>query len=487
MFFFWSQNHENLKFVDVSNSQQLIKMPNFSSMPNLERLNIGGCTSLHKLHSYIDAISHMKFIKELCLNETGIKEVPSSIGYLTSLEILDFSRCWKFQKLPDIFANMKRLRMLFMRGTKIKELPSSIGYLESLEIIDVCECSKFEKFPEIQGNMKCLKELCLERTIIKELPSSIGCLESLETISLRECSKFERFPEILVNMKCLSDLYMENTAIKELPNNIGCLEALTELVISGTDIKELPYSIAHLTRLQILGLEDCKYLKSLPSSICGLKSLIEFYVSNCSNLDLEGYWEIIEELEHLKILFLGGMPAITEVPSSIGHLKDLQYLGLRNCENLVTFPNSIGNMTCLQSLCLENCPKLQKLPDSLRSLRCCLLTLDLNGCNLMEGEIPSDLWCLSSLKFLNVSGNHIRSIPIAIIQLSKLKYLHMNHCPMLEEIPELPSSLRVIQAHDCLCLKALSADPTADMLWSSLLNSFKLYIEVLLSEFYFHT
>ena len=110
--FFLSQNHEKLKFVDVSNSQQLIKMPNFSTMPNLERLNIGGCTSLHKLHSYIGAISHMKFIKELCLNETGIKEVPSSIGYLTSLEILNFSRCWILKKLPDIFANMKRLRKL---------------------------------------------------------------------------------------------------------------------------------------------------------------------------------------------------------------------------------------------------------------------------------------------------------------------------------------------------------------------------------------
>ena len=92
-FLFLLQIHEKLKFVDVSNSQQLIKMPNFSSMPNLERLNIGGCTSLHKLHSSIGACPYMKFIKELRFNGTGIKEVPSSIEYSTSLEILDFSRC----------------------------------------------------------------------------------------------------------------------------------------------------------------------------------------------------------------------------------------------------------------------------------------------------------------------------------------------------------------------------------------------------------
>ena len=66
-----------MKFVDVSNSRQLIKMPNFSSMPNLERLNIEGCTSLRKLHSSIGAFPEMKFLKELLLNRIGI-EIPES-------------------------------------------------------------------------------------------------------------------------------------------------------------------------------------------------------------------------------------------------------------------------------------------------------------------------------------------------------------------------------------------------------------------------
>ena len=69
----------------------------------------------------------------------------------------------------------------------------------------------------------------------------------------------------------------------------------------------------------------------------------------------------------------------------------------------------------------------------------------------MEGAIPSDLWCMSSLTDLDVSGNHIRCIPTGNIQLSKLESLYMNHCPMLEEIPKLLSNLRVIEAHDCPC------------------------------------
>ena len=121
------------------------------------------------------------------------------------------------------------------------------------------------------------------------------------------------------------------------------------------------------------------------------------------------------------------------------------------------------------------------LPNSLKSLQFCLKTLDLAGCNLMEGAIPSDLWCLSSLIKLNLSENNISSIPTGIIQLSQLRYLYMNRCPMLEEIPELPSSQIRIQAHGCPRLKTLSSSrphPTKDLLWFSLLNSFELYVQV---------
>ena len=159
---------------------------------------------------------------------------------------------------------------------------------------------------------------------------------------------------------------------------------------------------------------------------------------------------------------------IIELSSPTDRLKSLHWLELSNCENLETLPNNIGNLRCLCTLFVCNCSKLQKLPGSLRSLGCCLKELDLGGCNLEKGAIPSDLWCLSSLEFLDVSQNNICCIPIGIIQLSKLRNLFMNHCPKLEEIPELPSSLTMIGAHGCPRLETLSS-PT-HLLWSSLLN-----------------
>ena len=431
-------------------------------MPRLEELNLEGCISFCELHSSIGTFSGMQFLKRLNFRESGIRELPSSIGSLIFLEGLDLSKCRKFEKFPDmIFVNMGRLRWLMLSESGIKELPSSFGHLESLQGLNLRDCSNFKKFPEIQGNMKHLEYLSLERTAIRGLPTSIGCLEALKYLYLNGCSNFERFPEFQKNMENLKDISLENTAIKELP-----------------------HSIRHLTRIKQLSLDNCKNLRSLPGHICKMEALKEISVKGCSNL--ECFEEIIEDMEHLERLYLCDV-VITKLPSSIEHLKGLTRLELNNCENLETLPNSIGNLTRLHDLRVHNCPRLQKLPYSLRSLQCCLKQLNLSGCNLMEGEIPSDLWCLSSLIYLDVSGKHIRRIPTSIIQLSKLESLFMNHCPMLEEIPELPSSLRVIQAHHCPCLKALSPGPTADILWSSLLNFFKLYIEVLLSEFYFYT
>ena len=94
---------------------------------------------------------------------------------------------------------------------------------------------------------------------------------------------------------------------------------------------------------------------------------------------------------------------IIELSSPTDRLKSLHWLELSNCENLETLPNNIGNLRCLCTLFVCNCSKLQKLPGNLRSLGCCLKELDLGGCNLEKGAIPSALWCLSSLEFLDVS------------------------------------------------------------------------------------
>ena len=126
----------------------------------MEKLNLEGCISFCELHSSIGTFSGKRFLKELNFRESGIRELPSSIGSLIFLETLDLSKCWKFEKFPDmIFVNMGRLRQLKLSESGIKELPNSFGHLESLQDLSLRFFSNFKKFPEIQDNMKHLKYL----------------------------------------------------------------------------------------------------------------------------------------------------------------------------------------------------------------------------------------------------------------------------------------------------------------------------------------
>ena len=93
---------------------------------------------------------------------------------------------------------------------------------------------------------------------------------------------------------------------------------------------------------------------------------------------------------------------------------------------------------------------------------CFLFELILSDCNLMEGSIPTDIGCLYTLEILNLSGNHMVTIPSGITQLRQLQFLHISHCKMLREIPEIPSSLEYIDAHDSTELLS-----TPSLLWSS--------------------
>lgn len=136
---------------------------------------------------------------------------------------------------------------------------------------------------------------------------------------------------------------------------------------------------------------------------------------------------------------------------------------------LVTLPDSIYKLRSLRLLRLCGCSNLEKFPKNLEGF-CSLDQLDLSHSNLMEGSIPTEIWDLYSLEILNLSWNPMVSIPSGISQLCKLCYLDISHCNMLQEIPELPSSLREIDAHYCTKLEMLSSP--SSLLWSSLLKWF---------------
>ena len=394
---------ENLKVMDLSRSPYLVECPDLSGSPFLMTLNLDGCTSLREVHP---SIARLKNLKMLNLgNCRMIHHFPRITG-LEKLELLNLSGCSSLVKFPDIESNMECLLKLDLEATAIVELPSSVGYLRGLELLSMKDCKNLEI-----------------------LPGRICALESLRTLILSGCSKLGRFPEI-----------------KEV------MEHLEKLLLDGTSIRELPCSILNLKGLELLNLRKCKHLRSLPSSICALKSLETLIVSGCPRLNI-----LPEDLGMLKCLrrLQADGTAITKPPVSLVHLTNLEELTFSRCRG------STSNFWFTKSLFFrlwhrENADSVGLRLPSLSGFLF-IKDLDLSDCNLMEGMMDNKLCHLDCLEVLNLSRNNMVSIPADISGLSMLRDLLVRQCEQLQEIPNLPPSIKLLDACDCISLKSLPA------------------------------
>ena len=216
----------------------------------------------------------------------------------------------------------------------------------------------------------------------------------------------------------------------------------------------------------------CKNIESLPSTICELKSLTTLSCSGCSQLKI--FPEILETLENLRELHLDGT-AIEVLPASIQHVRGLQYLYLAYCNNLVSLPQTICNLKSLVFLSCSGCSQLKSFPEILETSEN-LRELHLDGTAIEE--LPASMAHLRKLQDLHLRGMQcLEGLGAAsIIQLSELRVLDLSHCQKLLQIPELPQSLRFLDAHGCPCLETLSSPSSS--LGFSLFKCFKAAIEV---------
>ena len=199
--------------------------------------------------------------------------------------------------------------------------------------------------------------------------------------------------------------------LRETPDFSGVIN-LEQLVLEGCiSLREVHPSLVVLNKLKFLSLKNCIMLKSLPSNIYNLKSLETFDVSGCSDC---------VNLKWLKELYADkGTP-------SASHLM----------------PRSSNSI----------CFMLPPFP-----VLCSLTKLNLTNCFISDGANLGNLGFLSSLKSLNLSGNHFVTLPSSINQLSQLKWLGLENCKRLKTLRELPSSIEEINAHNCTSLTTLSS------------------------------
>ena len=196
-------------------------------------------------------------------------------------------------------------------------------------------------------------------------------------------------------------------------------------------------------------------LKSLPSSLCGLKSLEIFILSGCSKI--EEFPENYGNLEMLKELNADGT-ALRVLPSSFPLLRNLEISSFLGCNrpppsSSWSLPRSSPPSTSWSLLRSSSSTSfiLHHLPGL-----CSLRKLNLSYCNLSDETNFSSLGLLSLLEVVNLGGNNFVTLPSNISRLTNLESLGLEKCKRLQVLSDLPSSIYSLIAQDCTSLRSAS-------------------------------
>ncbi|KAK9901855.1 hypothetical protein M0R45_001914 [Rubus argutus] len=296
--------------------------------------------------------------------------------------------------------NMKCMVLSFSKN--LTKIPDVSG-IPNLEVLELPNCTELV---EIHPSFAVLKKLTrLQLTgckSIKSFPSELE-MDSLRLLGLGGCSKLRSIPEFGIHMK-----------------------NLTSLDLSGTLIEKIPSSMERLVGLENLVMNRCSKLEELPEFLRKMECLKQLSISETAIREPPPF---LFQMGNLELLHFDGKSTMT------GKL-DVGFWGLFGSKS----PQPLGFV----------------LP-TLRDLRS-VVSLNLVDHNLCEGAIPDDIgYCMTSLRFVDLSGNNFVTLPASIKFLSMLETFNVERCPRLQQLPDLPSNhmLDVI-ADDCAALKLLS-------------------------------
>ncbi|XP_058754677.1 TMV resistance protein N-like [Vicia villosa] len=319
---------EKLKYLNMAFSKNLKRLPDFSGVPNLENLILKGCASLNEVHPSL--VRHKKVVLMNFEDCKSLKSLPGKLE-MSSLQMLTLSGCSEFKFLPEFGENMENLSLLELQGTAIRKLPSSLGSLvglimlnlkdckslvcipdtihglNSLVTLDISGCSKLCRLPDGLKEIKSLEELLANDTAIDELPSSIFYLDRLRVLSFSGCkgplSKSKnwflpfnwmfgsqpdstgfRFPTSVSSLPSLRYINLSycNLSDKSIPDYFCHLSSLSSLNLTGNNFVSIPSAISKLPRLDLLTLNSCQKLQSLPELA---SSMTQLDASNCDSLE----------------------------------------------------------------------------------------------------------------------------------------------------------------------------------------------------------
>ncbi|GMP78124.1 hypothetical protein CsSME_00034176 [Camellia sinensis var. sinensis] len=224
----------------------------------LEELLLESCTSLMELHESIELLDKLFHLN--LKDCTNLRYLPGSICKLKSVKHLNLTGCAKLEEFPKHLGHMESLTELLADGTAIKQLPFSIGLLKNLRLLSLKGCNRQLTTKSWFSLISSWVLLRKNTDFIRSLPSSVLGLCSLTKLDLSDC----------------------NLSEGDFPADLRSLSSLRVLDLGGNNFRSIPYGFSHLSKLEDLGLDNCKGLQSISNLP---PNLLEVRAYGCTSLE----------------------------------------------------------------------------------------------------------------------------------------------------------------------------------------------------------
>lgn len=299
-------------------------------------------------NSIKDALVNPTIVKSLDLSDQQLKQLPTDIVKLTTLEKIDIGSNPDLDLVQtfEVLKQIPSLKILLLTDGKIKAIPNNISQLKKLEELWL-DNNELTLFPESVKQLDNLKYLRLFSNKIKKVNFKKGQLPNLIYIDL--CyNEFETFPVELSALPNLKRIIIWYNSISVIPRSIKRLKQIEEINLEGNNLTSLPKQLGRLKAIQKLCLRDNKL------SDTSIKAVYELY--NLKGLDLQGNYIAalsgkVASLKHLERLSVCDNP-LKELPVELEQIKTIQQLGLGDLHNL--------NWTSAFSI-MEKLPNLKRV------------------------------------------------------------------------------------------------------------------------------
>ncbi|WVZ91881.1 hypothetical protein U9M48_037994 [Paspalum notatum var. saurae] len=418
---------------------------------NLSQNDFGGA-------SIPEFIGSFKVLRYLDLSSASFGgPVPPQLGNLTRLQYLNLSDSY----LATIhnFRWVSKLTSLRYLDLSWLYLAASVDWLQAVNMLPLLQVLRFNDASLHATDLNCLprvnfttlKHLGLKSNsnLNSYLPSWIWNLSSLSELDLSGCGLSGRIPYELGKLTSLKFLSLADNKLEGVvPRSVSSLCNSVHIDLSGNllsgDITETAKSLLSCVKqLQILDLANNHLTGSLSGWLEQMTSLRVIDLSkNSLSGDIPANMGKLSNLTHLDISFNSFKGTISEI--HFANLSRLYTLVLSSNTLKIEIGNSWVPPFQLRELGMHACLVGPQFPTWLQS-QSRIEMIDL-GSTGITGVLPGWIWNFSSsITSLNVSKNNITgTLPASLEHLTMLTTLNMRYNQLEGSIPDLPTSVQVL-------------------------------------------